>query len=116
VNEANAKAFDFAQETAKQVLTLATAVLALTITFIKEIENGKRLGHALVTMEAGWILFLISIVFGVMTLMTLSGNLERPQSDSPSIYGGNITAMAGAQMIAFFLALGCTIAFGFMVG
>ncbi|KQT20825.1 hypothetical protein ASG31_16700 [Chryseobacterium sp. Leaf404] len=37
VNEQEKKAFDFAADTVKQLITLATGIIALTITFSKDI-------------------------------------------------------------------------------
>jgi hypothetical protein len=110
------KAFDFAQETAKQVLTLSSGIIAITVTFL----NGKLKTYPASTrvlLEIGWLLYLASILFGVVTLMALSGNLERPNKPGqppkqPSIYAGNIRVAAALQLGTFFLALGFTLWFG----
>ena len=111
------KAFDFAQDTAKQVLTLASGIIAITITFL----NGKLAtypGSTAIWLEIGWGLYLGSILFGVGALMCLSGNLEKPgiennQPRDPSIYRGNIVAAAALQLILFLTATLCVLIFGF---
>lgn len=82
------KSFDFATDTTKQLITLSTAVLALTITFAKDILGGNAprycptdlVGQFPYTvgdpdrglLAATWILYLISIVFGVLTMQALT--------------------------------------------
>jgi hypothetical protein len=95
LTERTRTAFAFAQEEAKQLITLATAVIALTITFLKDVSGTGPNGWLI----AGWCLYIVSIVAGVGTLMTLSGNLEK--REFPSVYEKNTAVLAGAQVIAF---------------
>src|SRR4051812_12494568 len=95
------KAFAFAQETAKQLLTLSTGIFAITLTFLKDAAGAHPHGKAF--LEFGWGCYLASILFGVMLLMTLAGNLERPQTGTSSIYSTNIKAFASLQ-VGFFIA------------
>jgi hypothetical protein len=100
------KAFDFAQETTKQLLTLATAIFALTLTFIKEIANTEKAKDVLGCLHWGWGFYIASVAFGVLTLMMLAGNLERPHSGAkPSIYGANIVVTSIGQVATFAIAL-----------
>jgi hypothetical protein len=113
MDEAVKKAFDFAQETTKQILTLATGIFALTLTFLKDIATTKKAKDALVYLHWGWVLYLVSVLFGVMTLMALTGNLQRPQKTGEhSIYAGNIRALGVCQIVVFFAALILTLIFG----
>ena len=66
------KSFDFATDTTKQLITLSTAVLALTITFAKDILGGTVGDLDRGLLAATWILYLISIVFGVLTMQALT--------------------------------------------
>lgn len=107
------KAFEFAQETTKQVLTLASGIIAITVTFL----NGKLAAYPSSTkdwLEWGWACYVASILFGVITLLTLAGNLERPQKGegNQSIYAVNITVPSALQLIAFFVATILTVIFG----
>ena len=107
------KAFDFAQETTKQLITLATAVIALTITFVTDVVETAPRGSA-GFLQGAWVLYLVSIVFGVLTLLALTGNLERPGVDrAPSIYRPNIVVFSACQVLAFSAALALTLVFGF---
>ncbi|WP_421734112.1 hypothetical protein [Cellulomonas sp.] len=107
------KAFDFAQEVAKQLIALATGIIALTITFLTDVAEGGA--GELTALRVAWVLFLVSVVLGAVTLMALSGNLERPHGGvaTPSIYSRNITLPASLQVLTFLAALVCTIWFGF---
>jgi hypothetical protein len=105
------KAFDFAQEATKQLITLATGIIALTITFLTDVlETEGSAGF----LQAAWVMFLVSIVFGMLTLLALAGNLERPgEGRGPSIYRGNIVAFSACQVLAFSVAMTLTLVFGF---
>jgi hypothetical protein len=109
MDEPKKKSFDFAQETTKQLLTLATGVLALTITFRKDIVEDASSG-AETWLQAGWILFLVSAVAGIATLGALSGNLDKQAN--PTIYAGNIRAPSLVQLMTFGAAVVCTFVFG----
>lgn len=104
------RAFDFAQETTKQVITLSTGVLALTITFLKDIAKDAPEG-ATVWIHWAWGLYLASVFFGMVTLMTLTGNLERAEG-TPSIYARNIVVPSAIQILTFVAGLALTLVFG----
>jgi ABC-type uncharacterized transport system permease subunit len=106
-----AKAFDFAADTTKQLITLPTAILALTITFLKDVA-GEISGWAEAILAIAWGCYVLSVVAGVLTLMAPTGNLERPQAGATSIYAGNIKTFALAQIGLFFLAIALTVTFG----
>lgn len=109
------KAFEFAQEATKQLIALATGVVALTITFLTDVLETAP-GSAERFLQAAWVLYLVSVVFGVLTLLSLAGNLERPgDGASPSIYRGNIIAFSIGQVLCFGTAMALTLAFGFTV-
>jgi len=96
------KAFDFAQETAKQVLTLATAVMTISLAFHRDLSPHPPT-DARWALRAEIVLLFCSILAGVLVLMSLTGNLERPQDGKTpsSIYAKNITAVAAGQLLFF---------------
>jgi hypothetical protein len=107
------KAFDFAQEATKQLITLATGVIALTITFLTDVIERAPEG-AVSFLHTAWVLYLVSIVFGILTLLTLTGNLERPgEGPAPSIYRGNVVSCSICQVVTFTVALALTLVLGF---
>lgn len=114
INERRKKAFDFAQETVKQLLSLATAVIALTITFSKDIVGGLP-DTTRGFLAAAWFFYLLSVVAGVWTLMAMTGTLEPKKQDSVpiSIRGYNVTWPAIVQVVSFLVGLIFTVVFGF---
>lgn len=106
LSDAAAKAFDFAQDVTKQVLTLATAIIALTITFFKNFA-GHATYDAKVIMGCSWIAYLVSVILGLWTLMALTGTLQPLSSANTrlSIQGMNVRLPASLQLFAFFIAL-----------
>lgn len=107
------KAFDFANDLTKQLITLSTAIIALTITFTKDII-GTVSDEAKLFLMISWGIYLLSIIFGVWTLMALTGSLEpvKKPKDPPSIRGRNVTLPCALQIISFFTATGLVIAYG----
>ncbi|MEL7980179.1 hypothetical protein E0L35_05905 [Halomonas sp. ATBC28] len=112
MEEKTQKAFDFAADLVKQLITLSTAIIALTVTFAKDIfaENGDCFSGWLV---AAWITYFLSIIFGVWALMALTGTLDPPKNKSPSlsIQGGNCRLPTGLQILAFLMGIGLTITY-----
>ena len=104
------KAFEFAQELTKQLLTLATAIFALTLTFVEDIAGPDP---AIEWLYWAWALYIASVLFGIASLMLLAGNLERSHGGGPpSIYAGNTRAAAALQILSFTAALVLTLVFG----
>lgn len=94
-------AFEFASDLAKQLITLSTAILALSITFQKDIAGKKDL-PSIRLLGFGWIGYLLSILLGIWTLMALTGSLA-PVDASPPPTGidSNARLPAGLQILAF---------------
>ena len=116
MDDATAKAFDFAQDVTKQVLTLATGIIALTITFFKDFAN-----HASYTTEVvmgcSWVAYLISVILGLWTLMALTGTLQplrSPRATRLSIQGTNVRLPASLQLFSFLIALILSVCAGIM--
>jgi hypothetical protein len=104
------KAFEFAADVAKQMITLSSAIIALTVTFTKDfVPNREFLARR--TLFAAWISFFVCILTGIGVLLNLAGNLER-RVDDLSIYNGGIVLFGFLQVISFLVGLGLVIAFG----
>jgi hypothetical protein len=101
--------FEFAKEVATQLITLSTGFLALTITFTKEllavIPSGTR-GWLI----GAWLLHLLAIIFGVWSLLALTGTLMPVTADPKPLealaLGQNVRWPAFLQVISF--AVGTT--------
>jgi hypothetical protein len=122
MSEELSKAFDFAQETTKQFITLATGILALTLTFLKDVASSAPAGTRSY-LQWGWAVYIASILFGVLAMMSLAGNLERPGEKkiegedrkvplTPSIYRGNIVLFESLQVLTFLIATILVVIFG----
>lgn len=119
ISEETKKSFDFAADLVKQILTLSTGVITITVAaarFVFVDASSQGMDY----MFCAWILFSISIVFGILGLMSLTGNLVRPgtQEDGvtaaePDIYNGVSTLLIGIHLIAFFFGILLVVAFAY---
>lgn len=73
-------AFQFASDLSKQLLTLSTGILALTLTFTKDVLRDRSPSSLL---RWTWTGYVLTIVFGIWHLMALTGQLA-PTSTSGS--------------------------------
>jgi hypothetical protein len=118
------KAFDFVSDSTKQLITLATAILTLTVTFASSIfgtltQAGKA--TAVIPKDArwwlgiAWVFYLVSIVAGLVALFAWVSALQPPSGSStnaPSVWTGSARVMSGVQQITFFLATLAIVIFG----
>lgn len=107
------KSFDFAADVSKQLITLSTAIITITITFSKDVLGGVAENRY--WLLAAWIVFIFTILCGIWTLMALTGTLEPIDNNDngTSINGKNIRLPAILQILSFIVALALTITYGF---
>jgi len=75
MDERHKKSFDFAADYTKQLITLATGIIAFTVTFLKDItDEGNRTGQNLLVVI--WISFGLSVCFGIWRQMAMTGTLD----------------------------------------
>lgn len=109
--DAKEKSFEFASDLTKQLITLSTAIITLTVTFSKDVFPAEAECYR-GWMVAAWILYLFSIIFGIWTLMALTGTLEPKQGvPTPSIRGFNVTLPSLLQILAFLTGIGLTVTY-----
>jgi heme A synthase len=128
----SAEGLKSAADTTKQIITLSTGVITLTITFLDKIIQPARpdIPHYVPwTMFTAWVFFGLAILFGVITLGAITGTLDaldRQQNGQPLnadqtaaigalSQGANVQRPARAMSIAFLVALALTIWTGFAV-
>jgi hypothetical protein len=109
MSEPDRTASQFAQGVIQQVLTLATGITALTLTFSDRFAEPAALG-AKVVLVSSWSVLALSVLFGIGALMTLTGNLEK--DTHPKIYSENTKLMAGTQIILFAIGVVLTVVAG----
>src|SRR5438128_9202307 len=94
MDERSKKAFDFASDATKQLISLSTGIIAVTITFSKDIVAASVSAGGKRVLMTAWVVYLISILCGIITLLNLTGNLEpkakaMPLSE-PTIWAVNV--------------------------
>jgi ABC-type transport system involved in multi-copper enzyme maturation permease subunit len=102
---------EVALELMKQLITLASGVLALSATFISGLE-GKSIGLILVLLSS-WVLLLVSISFGLQTISVIVKSRLKSNDDWSMGYGRKsawiskyaFTAGIGAFAVFAFLSL-----------
>lgn len=103
--------YDYAKDAVSQVITLSTAILAVSLTFSKDWAS-KATSSQKHLLEGGWLLLLISTVMGVFSLSVLAGLATE---NDPSLRDKMLTIPWGIQLVAFGLALLLFLLFGFAV-
>lgn len=99
------KSFDFANSLTTQLITLSTVLIGLSITFTEkfEVQQGK------IFLVISWVLLFISLLFGIFTLMAISGTIGKFNSETSgsdlSIYRNNITRPSTMQILFFILGV-----------
>ena len=112
MNDWRKTAFTFAQDATKQLITLATGVIALTITFFHEFASSPS-AESKRWIEWSWVVFVLSIVAGLWTLTALTASLEPKRKDpEPSIWGANVRVPSVLQIVLFLLAVVLTVIAG----
>src|ERR1044071_2087514 len=76
IDDAVKKAFDFAADTTKQLITLSSGIIVITVTFQKDVFKDLP-NEAKVILYISWLLYFLSILFGILTMMALTGTLEK---------------------------------------
>jgi len=112
MDEQTRAAFNSASDTSKQLIALATGLLALEITFAKElIVRLDATSKCLVGIS--WVLLLSSVMAGIWMLLAITGSLCRASNITPdTVYGSNIRIPAFLQIALFVGGLFVTVWFG----
>lgn len=107
------KTFDYAMDVTRQLLTLGTAVLALTLTLGKDVPTGRQ-GFLL----TAWAAFLVSVISGIFTLyalMTEFAPSRRDQDAIPSIGSWRVRGPSLLMVTAFALGTTFLVLYGYSV-
>ena len=97
--------FEFAKEVTTQLLTLATAVVSISVTFVKDVSPSVT-SAARGTLYTSWVLFLVSIVCGVWVLGAMTGTLAQSPPAQATVYSSNIRLPSLLQVMAFVTGVG----------
>lgn len=102
MNDKNIKAFDFASDTTKLILSLSTGIITVVLTFNENILKNIEIKWIIITSI---IFLLISILFGLMVMMALTGNLSQANNTEPSITSPNIRIPSIIQFFSFIISM-----------
>src|SRR5580658_750617 len=99
VDDAKKKAYELAADTSKQVIALSTGIVTVTIAFVKDVFG---VGGDTTVLFLSWGAYVLSIVFGILTMQKFAGNLEKRSEFS--IYEPGLKALYTVQFALFILA------------
>ena len=102
------KAFDFASDLTKQLITLSTSIVTISLLFGDHFPKQSKLALW------AWAFYLVSSLFGLWTLMALTGTLAPINPPASFDLGFNVRLPSGLQVLAFAIAIGITIRFVFV--
>lgn len=105
------EAFTFAMDSAKQIITISSATLALTVTFAKDTFLKDRKSPPW-SLYVAWSLYLIAILCSIWTMLALTGEFGSRSVDSRTIWGTNVTRPALAMVVTFYFAFVFTVVAG----
>jgi hypothetical protein len=101
--EAVQQSFEFAAESVKQLVTLSTGIIALMITFSKDLV-GRVSPSGVRLLRTSWALYLASMLVGILAMGAMTGALAK--DDTPSVYEPNILALTVLQWVIFLIGTG----------
>ena len=97
--------FEYAKEMTTQMITLSTAVIGVSVTFAKDVEIGIS-GKKRLFLFLSWGAFLVSILFGILTLGSLTGLLAQNAVVSPKdVYDESVKFKSMAQWGVFLVGV-----------
>jgi hypothetical protein len=99
------KSVETALEWTKQITTLASGVLVVSGTFIKDLFDGKV--QAFGWLILCWLSLCVCILFGVLFMGSLCSILEKKEDAAISIYSQPAQALGFIHFAGFFLAVIC---------
>jgi hypothetical protein len=70
------KSFDFVADATKQLIAVATGVITVTVLFSKDLNVVSRC-----FAFGAWSVLLLSVMFGILTLLSMSGELDTLAKD-----------------------------------
>jgi hypothetical protein len=104
--EGKLKSYDLAAEVSKQIITLSTTIVTVSIA----LAGSKWQDGPSSLAITSWIMFLFAIFFALWTLSALTGSINQGQDD---INKFNIAFPALMQGLLFLSALTCAGVFGY---
>ena len=108
MDEREKKSFDFAGDVTKQLITLSIGILTLCVAFTDKVFSSEAAHSYSWVIFTALILFTLSLLCGILTLLKLTGiiakNTSTNTSNSP-IYDGSMRLFSSMQLFTFLLAV-----------
>ena len=102
IGEAEKLAFELAFNFANGLIVLTSGILALTITFRKDLAGTSTSSKSERWLKTSWVTYLASIVAGIITMMGLIGPLNpRPENPQSFLFGPSIVVPQMLQLVSF---------------
>ncbi len=92
-----------ATDTMKQLMTLSSAILALSATFLKDLSRRTVTHKKLIGIA--WSLFIVSIVFAFWSVLAITGTVWKPEISPNGIYGSNVVIPSMLAIFTFVAAI-----------
>jgi hypothetical protein len=104
--------FDFARSVTVQLITVASAIITLGVTFFEKFRpTGGTPGWG-TCLIVSWSFLALSVVGGFWSWLAQTGTLAKPGNLGLTIYRPNIMFPASIQIVAFVVGLVLTIVYG----
>lgn len=103
--------FSFAGDVVKQLIALSTAIVTLCVALTDKLFSSEAAQSHSIWLLVALGLFVLSILFGLLTMMAMTGTLGKPKKaedtdvNKGTIYQGNIRSLMLCQLATFFLAI-----------
>jgi hypothetical protein len=107
-NDAGEKQVTAASDAIKQLLTIASGVLTVTITFVTDLLQNDPGNWLRITLLVSWGAFALSICVGILGLGAIPGDLKK----SPPSIGGNTKWLTKIQFALFAIGIIALSVFG----
>ncbi|REJ80607.1 MAG: hypothetical protein DWQ36_05295 [Acidobacteria bacterium] len=103
-NEAVATGFDMAFELSKHLVSVSSAVLALSVTFLKDLTKSAPSKRQRQCLLFAWACLLATLVFATLHLFALTGHLTPKPGEAIEAHIRGSAVFFGAAQLATFLA------------
>ncbi|MBV9820839.1 MAG: hypothetical protein JO144_01240 [Actinobacteria bacterium] len=105
------KQLDYAKDAILQVITLSSAIVAVSLTFAQNWASGTSRSNKFL-LQLSWIAFLLAILCGIWSILALTGLAYLRK---PNVRAASLRVPWLAELLFFFAGLGLLTIFGFRV-
>ncbi len=128
--------FGFAGDVVKQLIALSTAIVTLCVALTDKLFSSVAAQHCSGWLLAALVLFVISILCGLVTMMAITGTLGKPEEEETAgdetttahgdsepqkkdlnkgtVYQSNITLFMYGQIVTFLFAIALSVVYLFV--